>query len=158
MPGARLTIGLLIAELNRGFHRAAFFGIAAAAANAGADLISFDGGLLAAAGSPETAANVLYDLVGPSVVDGLIIWASALDWNVGAAQTEAFCRRFAPLPVVTVGRAFAGIPSVLVDNYGGMRAALRHLIEHHGQRRIAFLRGPEGALEEELRFQAYCDT
>ena len=65
--------------------------------------------------------NVLYDLVGPANVDGLIIWASALDWELSAEQMEAFCRRFAPLPVVTVGRLFEGLPSVLVDNYQGMR-------------------------------------
>ena len=91
-------------------------------------------------------------------MDGLIIWSSALDWIVNEAQTEAFCRRFSPLPVVSVGRAFAGIPSVLVDNYQGMRDAVCHLIEHHGHRRIAFLRGPEGAQEEELRFRAYRDA
>ena len=94
----------------------------------------------------------------PNAVDGLIIWSSALDWIVNEAQTEAFCRRFSPLPVVSVGHAFAGIPSVLVDNYQGMRDAVCHLIEHHGHRRIAFLRGPEGAQEEELRFRAYRDA
>ncbi len=71
---------------------------------------------------------------------------------------DAFCRRFSPLPVVSVGRAFVGIPSVLVDNYQGMRDAVGHLIEHHGYRRIAFLRGPKGAQEEVLRFRAYRDT
>ena len=91
-------------------------------------------------------------------IDGLVIWSSALDWQVTEGTMEAFCRRFTSLPVVSVGRAFAGIPSVLVDNYQGMRDAVCHLIEHHGHRRIAFLRGPEGAQEEELRFRAYRDA
>ena len=158
MPKKRPTLGLLTSQLNRGFHRAALMRIAEAAHAFGANLICFDGGILAPPGAADAAANALYDLVGPDAVDGLIIWSSALDWIVNEAQTEAFCRRFSPLPVVTVGRAFAGIPSVLVDNYQGMRDAVCHLIEHHGHRRIAFLRGPEGAQEEELRFRAYRDA
>ena len=158
MPKKRPTLGLLTSQLNRGFHRAALMRIAEAAHVFGANLICFDGGILAPPGAADAAANALYDLVGPDAVDGLIIWSSALDWIVNEAQTEAFCRRFSPLPVVTVGRAFAGIPSVLVDNYQGMRDAVCHLIEHHGHRRIAFLRGPEGAQEEELRFRAYRDA
>jgi len=132
-------------------------GVAEAARSFNANLICFDGGVLAPAGSPEATANRLYDLVSAEALDGLVIWSSALDWNVDEAVTEAFCRRFAALSVVSVGRAFPGIPSVLVDNYQGMRDALTHLIRDHHYRRIAFLRGPEGAREEELRFRAYCD-
>lgn len=152
------VMGLLESQLDRGFHRAALRSIAAAARATGANLVCFDGGVLAADGGSTSMPNVLYDLVGPANVDGLIIWASALDWELTAEQTEAFCRRFAPLPVVTVGRVFDGIPGVLVDNYQGMREAARHLIVDHGFSRIAFLRGPEGAEEEELRFRAYCDA
>jgi signal transduction histidine kinase/DNA-binding LacI/PurR family transcriptional regulator/CheY-like chemotaxis protein len=156
-PRKRPTLGLLTSRLDRGFHRAALMRIAEGARASGANLICFDGGVLAPAGT-AAAANALYDLVGPAAVDGLIIWASALDWIVDATQMDAFCRRFSPLPVVSVGRAFAGIPSVLVDNYQGMRDAVSHLIEDHGYRRIAFLRGPKGAQEEVLRFRAYRDA
>jgi signal transduction histidine kinase/DNA-binding LacI/PurR family transcriptional regulator/AraC-like DNA-binding protein len=156
--GDRLTIAMLTSQLNRGFHRAAFFGVAEAARAGGANLICYDGGVLAPSGSPSAAANVLYDLVDHQALDGVVMWSSALDWEVGAEQTEALCRSFTPLPVVSVGRAFPGIPSVLVDNYQGMAEAVRHLIEGHGHERIAFLRGPEGAREEELRFQAYQDV
>ena len=154
----RVTIGMLTSQLNRGFHRAAFLGVAEAAHRLGATLICFEGGVLTPAGSPEAAANTLYDLVGPAAVDGLIIMSSALDWEIGEAGMEAFCRRFAPLPVVSVGRAFPRIPGVLVDNYQGMRAAVTHLIKRHDYRRIAFLRGPEGAREAELRYRAYGDA
>ena len=142
MPRRRPTLGLLTSRLNRGFHRAALMRIAEAAHAFGANLICFDGGILAPPGTADAAANALYDLVGPEAVDGLIIWSSALDWIVNEAQTEAFCRRFSPLPVVSVGRVFSGIPSVLVDNYQGMRDAVCHLIEHHDYRRIAFSAGP----------------
>ncbi len=158
LPQRRPIIGLLESELDRSFHRAALLSISEAAYAAGAQVVCFDGGVLAGAHSPAGPANALYDLVDAGNVDGLIIWASALDWELRAEQMEAFCRRFAPIPVVTVGRAFRDIPGVLVDNYQGMRLAAKHLIREHGLRGLAFLRGPEGAEEEVLRYRAYCDV
>ncbi len=155
---SRPVIGLFESQLGRGFHRASLLSVRAAVLAAGADFVCFDGGVLAPTSSRESPANVLYDLAGPRNVDGLIIWASALDWELRPGQMEAFCRRFTSVPVVTVGRAFSGIPGILVDNYQGMRLAAEHLLREHGRRKIAFLRGPEGAEEEELRFRAYCDV
>ena len=45
-----------------------------------------------------------------------------------------------------------------MDNYQGMQEAVRHLVDTHGDRRIAFLRGPVGNYEEVLRYQAYVDS
>ena len=41
------------------------------------------------------------------------------------------------------------------DNMEGMRTAVRHLIETHGYKRIAFIRGIRGQIDAEQRFQAY---
>ena len=70
--------------------------------------------------------------------------------------------------MVSAGLALEGIPSVLVDTYGGMRQALAHLVEVHGYRRIALIRGPEGAAslthpaasptEADERYRAYVDV
>ncbi len=46
----RPTLGLLTSHLNRGFHRAALMRLSEAARAAGADLICFDGGVLAPPG------------------------------------------------------------------------------------------------------------
>src|SRR5205807_4783392 len=43
-----------------------------------------------------------YDLVGPQSVDGLVAWSSTLGIVVGSERLEASCRRFAPLPIVSV--------------------------------------------------------
>ena len=40
------------------------------------------------------------------------------------------------------------------NNTDGMRAAVRHLIEEHGYKRIAFIRGIRGQIDAEQRFQA----
>jgi DNA-binding LacI/PurR family transcriptional regulator/GAF domain-containing protein len=152
------TIGLLMTNFAREFHRAAWSGIADAALERDVNLICFDGGILRALEGFDAQGNVLYDLVSAERIDGLIIWTSILDWAVEPEEMEAFCKRYHPLPTVSVGRMVEGVPSVLVDNYQGMHEAVSHLVEVHGYRRVAFLRGPKGSEEEELRYRAYADV
>jgi signal transduction histidine kinase/DNA-binding LacI/PurR family transcriptional regulator/AraC-like DNA-binding protein len=154
----RPTFGLLTARLDRGFHRAGWRSVAAACAALDANLVTFDGGLLRPQADPGERANFLFDLVDPRWIDGLLVWSSAIDWFVPPDEMEAFCRRFEPLPIVSIGRRVAGFAGVQVDNRQGMRDAVDHLLDAHGCRRVAFLRGPAGNLEEEERFSAYLDA
>lgn len=67
-------------------------------------------------------------------VDGLIVVPAGTDQRYLRAEVSA------GIPVVFVDRPGAGLAAdaVLVDNAGGVRAAVRHLAAH-GHRRIAFL-------------------
>jgi len=153
-----MRIGLLISRLDRGFHRTAWLSVTETARRHGVDAICFDGGVLAPDDELARKSNALYDLISAETMNGLLVWSSCLDWSVQPGAMQAFCERFRPLPLVSIGRALAGFPSVLVDNYQGMREAVRHLIEAHGYRRIAFLRGPVGNHEEVLRYRGYADV
>ncbi|WP_433932188.1 substrate-binding domain-containing protein [Sorangium cellulosum] len=64
----------------------------------------------------------------------------------------------AGIPLITLGARPAEIdcPAVLPDNHGGIRSAVRHLIEH-GHRRIAFV-GNFAAYDVRERRDAYKDT
>ncbi|KYF67608.1 LacI family transcriptional regulator, partial [Sorangium cellulosum] len=64
----------------------------------------------------------------------------------------------AGIPLLTLGARPAEIdcPAVLPDNHGGIRSAVRHLIEH-GHRRIAFV-GNFAAYDVRERRDAYKDT
>jgi signal transduction histidine kinase/ActR/RegA family two-component response regulator len=48
-----------------------------------------------------------------------------------------------------------GVPSVIVDNIGGMYSAVDHLIKVHGKKQIAFVKGPDGHPEAEDRLEGY---
>jgi signal transduction histidine kinase len=48
-----------------------------------------------------------------------------------------------------------GVPHLLADNFKGMKLVVRHLIEEHGFKRIAFIRGVKGQIEAELRYEVY---
>lgn len=86
-----------------------------------------------------------------SKVDGLVVVARSLR----RADLAALGRR---LPVVVLsdraGR-LAEVDSVTVDNIGGMRALVEHLLGVHGHRDIAFVSGPPRSPDSTQRFAGY---
>jgi hypothetical protein len=58
------------------------------------------------------------------------------------------------LPAFSIGAA-EGVPSIGIDDANGVRQLMRHLIEHHDYRRIAFIRGTMTNAEAEARYRAY---
>jgi DNA-binding LacI/PurR family transcriptional regulator/GAF domain-containing protein len=106
----------------------------------------------------DAQANILYDLVTPENVDGVVSWASTIGNYMTAEEIAAFHEHYRPLPVVGIGRTLEGIPSLLMESYNGMREAVDHLIEVHGRRRVAFIRGPEGHFYAQERYRAYVES
>lgn len=151
------TIGLLIDEMVYEYQAELWSGVAQAAEQHDVNLLCFVGDPLRLPPN-DSPANAIYDLAGPGSVDGLVIAGGTICARLGAQETQAFFARYQGLPVVSIGIALEGIPSILVDNEKGLRDALVHLIEHHGYRRIAFIRGPEANAEAQLRYQVYADV
>ncbi len=93
----------------------------------------------------------LYRQLHPSTLDGLVL--------VNPTFPRLNPELFGSLPVVNIGCSMEDVvTSILVDNYDGMRAAVRHMIETHGCRRLAFIKGPVDNPDAEERFQAYADV
>ncbi len=157
-PGGYPTIGLLTARVSDELGSTFWNGVLDAAREHGANLLAFAGGILRSPHGFDAQANALYELVGPENVDGLVIDGGLLSHYVGLEALQDFCERYRDLPRVVVEVALKGIPSVLVDFYQGMRDVVAHLIETHGYRRIAFIRGPSESLTGEDRYRAYVDT
>ncbi len=151
-------MGLLLAELSTGASITLWPGVADEAAALGVNLILFPGGRLRAAGGFESSRNAIFGLAGPDCLEGLLSWASSLGGTVGQEEVEAFHGRYRGMPLVCIAAPVAGAPVVRVDGYGGMRSVITHLVEAHGMRRIAFIRGPAGHAPAEERFRAYRET
>lgn len=122
-------------------------------------LFILPGGRLNAADDSENMRSMIYDLACRGSLDGIIIWASSLSGFARKSDITRFVREIAAdIPAVVVGMDVEGIPSVTFDDYSGMRALVSHFIEVHGERRIAFLRGPRNHEGAEERYRAYCDA
>lgn len=154
----RPTIGFLTVCVHQPNDELVWLGAVDAAREYDLNLLCFVGGNLDNPDGFAAQANVVYDLVNKEDLDGLIIWSGTVGWYLDQQGLAEFCRRYAPLPRVSIEEGVAGIPSIFKDNYAGMREAMVHLIEIHGYRRIAFLQGPENILWAQERYQAYSDT
>ncbi len=156
---SRPVIGLLTHGAGDPNSQAVWEGVQSAASEQGAHVICFPGKPLCSPHGFEAQANVIYDLAGPENVDGLVIWSGALCHRVDLPVIADFCRRYLPLPMVTVGHPLVeGIPGVVLDNYQGMHDVITHLVEFHNLVRIAFIRGPQPQPEAEQRYRAYLDV
>ena len=166
-PSSRPTIGLLGSIIHR--HQSLWLGAVDAARGRNVNLVCFMGGPIPASDQLqvqyflpyEFQAAILYDLVEVEHLDGLVTWAGSgvgLGMHLDETEMEQFFDRYRALPVVNYDGVLEGIPSVVTDTYQGMCELLTHLIEAHGRRRIALIRGPEGHMESEERHRAYVDT
>ncbi len=150
----RPTLGLFTYGLIDTVSETVWQGIEDAAREHDVNLVCYCGGSVDDATGVSLPANILYDFVSTERIDGLIIWAAVVHFlDLEAAQ--AFYRRYADYPVVSIGFQVEGIPTIMVDNYAGMYNAVNHLLEVHGYSRIAFIRGPAGHDEAEERYRAY---
>lgn len=134
-------------------------GVTATAQMRATNLLCFVGGALN--GLPGIAfhsqRNILYTIPSVDNLDGLIIISSL--GNYGA--DEHFRNLYAhydPLPAVSIGAPINGALNVTVDNQKGLRDALAHLIEVHNHQRIAFIQGPAGSMDAQIRYQIYTET
>lgn len=152
----RKTIAVLGAQLSRAWGAEFMSGVLDAATAHDTNIVYFVGGKPAALATPgrEGVSYGLYDLVKPGQFDGILL---AADMGHGASTDEVreFCRAFTPTPIASFSIQAEGVSSFTADNEGGMSAVIRHLIEVHGYKRIAFIRGPQNQLEADLRFEAY---
>jgi ABC-type sugar transport system substrate-binding protein/GAF domain-containing protein len=158
LRGERPTIGLLCDLLLNEYDFNMWGGVRDAAWERGANLIYFAGGLLRSPDESRRLARVLYDLVSAETLDGLVIWGAQLAHYVDPGELRAFCRQYRPLPIVNIGLVLKDTPSLLFDNYQGMRDVVTHLIEAHDRRRIAFMHGPEDSIEAQERYRGYLDA
>jgi DNA-binding LacI/PurR family transcriptional regulator/signal transduction histidine kinase len=83
--------------------------------------------------------------IGTESVDGLVVLAASLVQFVGKEELETFCKKRRSLPIVSLGMELSGVPTVGVNDAGGVRTAISHLVEVHGRRRVGFIRGPEAS-------------
>jgi LacI family transcriptional regulator len=136
------TIGLLLPEISGAFFSPMLKGIEAEAYEAGYDL------LIHSTQQLETARRRL----GEHNTDGLLIFTHSL------APREIQRLHHLNFPVVLLHQSppdSLNIPVITIENKDGARMLIDHLIERHGRRRIAYLRGPEGHEDSVWRERGY---
>lgn len=152
----RPTIGMFFENVVP-FHHAIWAGVADCARKLDVNLLTFHGGGLRDPRGFRAQGNILYELAKGEQLDGLILGASIGNF-VPREDFEDFYRQYVSLPMVNIMNLSDTLPSVGVDNEKGLHTLLRHLIETHGYRRIAFIKGPDDNPSAQRRYQVYRDV
>jgi DNA-binding LacI/PurR family transcriptional regulator len=153
-----LRIAVLLDHIESDYPVEVLRGALRAARSSRARVLVVPGGPLSAPLGPVVVRNFVYDLLSQARVDGLVILAGSLSNRAGIERFRKWVAGYVRLPAVFVGIDQGDRPSVFADNAAGIRAVVSHLIETHGKRRIAFLRGPAESPECETRRRAYLET
>jgi LacI family transcriptional regulator len=140
------TLGVVLPDLHGEFFSELVRGIDQAARECGMHLL-----VSSYHGHPEEQGEALRTLRGR--VDGLLVMSPFAGMPPPTAD-----RQFSALPTVLINSPAAPDGDVLsVDNYGGARTMVEHLLAS-GHRRIAFIGGPEGNFDAHERLRGYHDA
>jgi phosphoserine phosphatase RsbU/P len=149
------TIALLADTLNSEYAQLLATAISQEANRQGLGVLMFAGGRLGAPITLEAAQNRIFDLVTSRRVDGVISLSATIAHFKGIDGLGSLFQQYQPTPVCSIGLAVPGVPSLVVDNALGMAEGVKHLVEHHGRRNIAFIAGPKASPESNERLAGY---
>ncbi len=140
------TVGVILPDLFGEFFSELIRGLDVAAREQGYHLI-----VSSSHDDAEEAAAAMRSMRGR--VDGLIVLSPHLDGaSLAAGQAGGV-----PVLLMNGGGQDSGRPSIVIDNHGGARTAVEHLLDL-GRRRIAHVAGPSGNLEAEARLAGYLEA
>ena len=156
IPPERKTIGVFVSHLGKIWSPDFIEGITSAAEGHDLNVICFVGGKPVSFMMPGQMQPSfgLYDIARTQQLSGIIV-SGDLGYELTPDQIQLFFQNYSHLPLVVNALSVDGLPNLIGDNLSGMRAVIKHLLDVHGYRRIAFICGPENQLESEQRLLAY---
>lgn len=150
----RKTIAVLTSQISRAWSSEFMAGVLECAEAHDINVILFAGGRPNPIPATSGISYGLYDLIKPGQFDGILL-AADIAHGISIDDVKHFIKTFGDTPMASVAIPMKKIPTTITDNEGGMRAVIKHLVEEHGYKRIAFIRGPKGQIESDQRFEAY---
>lgn len=104
--------------------------------------------------------HMVYDYVHYIKPDAIIVAYGSLSHFKYVPDVEEFVARFKGIPTLVLGDHVndPDVPYLVGGNYGGMREEVRHLVEDHGYKKIAFVAGPRRNYDSNCRLKAYRDV
>jgi diguanylate cyclase (GGDEF)-like protein len=156
--GRRYRIGFQVTHIGDEYCKMFLADVMDACCKADVDLVVFGGGSLRNPHSYDYQLNNIYRYINPSTVDALVLITGTLRNYVTDDEFGSFLSEFDGIPIVSISQALPDRPSVFGSNRSGVADAIRHLVEVHGRRRIAFVCGLENNPDAQERFAAYRET
>lgn len=104
--------------------------------------------------------HTVYDYVHFIKPDAIIVQYGSLSHFKYVPDVDEFVARFKGIPTLVLGDSVEDpdVPHLIGGNYSGMKECVRHLVEDHGYRKVAFMGGPRRNYDSNRRMQAYKDV
>ncbi|MDC7220703.1 MAG: methyl-accepting chemotaxis protein [Spirochaetales bacterium] len=144
----KITIGFMTKSMRTPVGFSMWNGAVRAARELDINIITLDGNNLGRDGSQ------IYHLLKKSNVDGVLAWAS----NKMDEFAPFYKEQLAGMPLVTLTQPIYDFPFVKIDSYETVKLSVKHFVEKHGYRKIAFILGDNNNALFTERFQAYKDS
>lgn len=152
-----ITIGVLINALDGAYQESLWKGLVDEAKKQSINLIIYPGKPLNSTVDDDAYHNSIFYSLPLEILDGIIIASAAVSGFISQREYEKFLSIFKDKPLISIGQKIPGIPSIKTNNGQSMGFIMEHLIEKHGIKSIAFIRGPENNPEAEERYKTYCE-
>ncbi|MEJ2663267.1 MAG: substrate-binding domain-containing protein [Spirochaetia bacterium] len=151
----RPTVGFLTHSISDGYGRSRLEALLHAAKRYDTNLICYVGNDYKIKRGYEAQGNIVYSFIDEQRIDGVIFSGGAISNYISAGEFTEFCHSYGGMAKASIAAAAAGVPSVMIDNHGGVIQAMDHLVTVHGHRRILAIKGPKANNEARIRFRAY---
>lgn len=149
------TIALIIPTASQTIERSLMKGIRSRLDSSKFKLLLLVVDYLPIVGSAKDAQRWIHSRVSTLGIDGVIFYGGGIGYQAKIEDLIDLMVHYKNFPLVNIGCALSGIPSVIVDNKTGIAQISKHLIEEKNCRSFAFLLGPEGNQEANDRFESF---
>lgn len=152
----RKTIGLFIFNTHGDFQSEICRGMAERAEQLGYNLAIF-----ASYGNYGTNKDyylgemAIFDLPEYDKLSGIVLAFDTFNIPEAREQILENIRNYATCPVVSLREVLGGANNILVDEQHSIEGAIRHIIEVHGKKDIAFMTGFQGRYDAEARLSCF---
>ena len=102
----------------------------------------------------------LYDYAKFEKFDMILIGLGTISTFQRMLDKQMFLEKFDPTPILVledVTKPKTGF-NLIIDNYGGMKQIVEHLIHEHEKKDICYISGPEENYDSQQRLKAYLDA
>ncbi len=148
-------VALLLDRIDEPYQSELFEALRSAALERGLSLVCLLGGPPRARDESGDPRARIFELALCADLAGAVIAAKNLSSRSARTSLASMAELLSPAPTVSLGAMLEGVPAVLLDNHDAMRQLVSHMIQTHGKRNIAFVRGPHGNEEAEDRYRGY---
>lgn len=163
IPGHNdITIAVVFPYFWSGSLLKLYHGIQDAAEKYGMNLLLIQGHYRCQSDSfetPESPADkpgtIVYKLLSRHTVDGVIIVTEGLKYSSDKTELIQFCKGFDQIPAINIGSHNENISTISIDTTNAVKTMIRHLVEVHRKRRIAFICDPTYDPRSNARLEAY---